>query len=288
MSKEIEIEAEVMEEVGGRSALNIYMSEIRDMPILTEEENVELGKMLKEEDKREYARKKLIEGNLRLVVKMAHNWKGKGLGIDDLIAEGNKALIDCVEKFDVEQGKKFSTYALWWINAYMSRGVNAAHTIRIPLASDLKKRNVNRFIADFKSKNGFEPSIEEIKEGMGFSDIEMRNVKNLENSCVSMNARFDDSDEQSDEIGDVIASQMESESVLDEIVKKEEVSLLRRAIEKLDERERIVMLMRYGMDEYDVSTLDAVAEKIGKTKERVRQIQATAESKLKDIMMNLV
>lgn len=284
-----EIEAEVVDiEVGGRSALNIYMQEIKNIPILTEEDNIELGKMLKNVETREFAKEKLIEGNLRLVMKLAHSWKGKGLGIDDLVSEGNAALVDAVEKFDIDCGKKFSTYALWWINVYMSRAVNSSHTIRIPDASALKKRNVNRFIASFKAEHGREPNVNEIKEGLGFSDIEMRNIFKLDNACISMNARFDESDEQSDEIGDILANQMKSESVLDMLVKNEDVDLLHKAINMLDEREKIVVKMRYGIDRDNVATLDEVAITIGKTKERVRQIQKVAEANLKKIMMNMM
>jgi RNA polymerase primary sigma factor len=244
--------------------------------------------MLKNSETRDFAKNKLIEGNLRLVVKMAHDWKGKGLGIEDLVAEGNIALTTAADKFDVDCGKKFSTYAIWWIRTAMSRAISDSHTVRIPVASELKKRNVNRFIDNFKVKFDREPTHEEIKKGMGLSDVELRNVYKLENSCVSMNAKFDDSDEQSDEIGDIIAQEQEVESVIDEIVKNEEVQALYKAIKQLDERERIVIVMRYGIGGRAEATLDEVAVKIGKTKERVRQIQKNAEEKMHKIMLGLI
>lgn len=287
MSKEM-IEAEVVEFESGRSAMSRYMLEVQNIPTLSDDECYELGKMLKNSETRDFAKNKLIEGNLRLVVKMAHDWKGKGLGIEDLVAEGNIALTTAADKFDVDCGKKFSTYAIWWIRTAMSRAISDSHTVRIPVASELKKRNVNRFIDNFKVKFDREPTHEEIKKGMGLSDVELRNVYKLENSCVSMNAKFDDSDEQSDEIGDIIAQEQEVESVIDEIVKNEEVQALYKAIKQLDERERIVIVMRYGIGGRAEATLDEVAVKIGKTKERVRQIQKNAEEKMHKIMLGLI
>lgn len=287
MSKEM-IEAEVVEFESGRSAMSRYMLEVQNIPTLSDDECYELGKMLKNSETRDFAKNKLIEGNLRLVVKMAHDWKGKGLGIEDLVAEGNIALTTAADKFDVDCGKKFSTYAIWWIRTAMSRAISDSHTVRIPVASELKKRNVNRFIDNFKVKFDREPTHEEIKKGMGLSDVELRNVYKLENSCVSMNAKFDDSDEQSDEIGDIIAQEQEVESIIDEIVKNEEVQALYKAIKQLDERERIVIVMRYGIGGRAEATLDEVALKIGKTKERVRQIQKNAEEKMHKIMLGLI
>lgn len=282
-----EVQAEVVEVEKGRSAMSRYMAEVQNIPTLTNEESLELGKMLKVAETRDFACQRLVEGNLRLVVKMAHDWRGKGLGIEDLVAEGNTALITAAEKFDIDCGKSFSTYAMWWIRTAMSRAVTASHTVRIPVASELKKRSVTRFIEDFAKKFEREPTKDEIQKGLGLSDIEMRNVYKLENSCVSMNAKFDDSDEQSDEIGDVIANKMQTISVIDEIVKNEEVQALYNAIKQLDERERIVIVMRYGIGSNTEATLDDVAIKIGKTKERVRQIQKQAEAKLHKIMLNM-
>ena len=286
MSKEVQ--AEVVEFEAGRSAMSRYMAEVQNINTLTDEESYELGKMLKNADTRDMAKEKLIAGNLRLVVKMAHDWKGRGLGIDDLVAEGNIGLTIAADKFDVDCGRKFSTYAIWWIRQAMSKAITNSHTVRIPIASELKKRNVGRFIEEFRAKNDREPNNEEIQKGMGLTDIEMRNIAKLENGCVSMNAKFDDSDNQSDEIGDVVVATMEVDSILDEIVHKEEINALYLAIKKLDERERIVIVMRYGIGGNAEATLDEVAVKIGKTKERVRQIQKTAEQKLQKLMLEML
>lgn len=283
-----EVQAEVVEFEAGRSAMSRYMAEVQGINTLTDEESFELGKMLKNAETRDMAKEKLIAGNLKLVVKMAHDWKGRGLGIDDLVAEGNIGLTIAADKFDVDCGRKFSTYAIWWIRHAMSKAITNSHTVRIPIASELKKRNVARFVEEFRAKNNREPNNEEIQKGMGLTDIEMRNIAKLENGCVSMNAKFDDSDNQSDEIGDVVVATMEVDSILDEIVHKEEINALYLAIKKLDERERIVIVMRYGIGGNAEATLDEVAVKIGKTKERVRQIQKTAEQKLQKMMLEML
>lgn len=283
-----EVQAEVVEFEAGRSAMSRYMAEVQGINTLTDEESFELGKMLKNAETRDMAKEKLIAGNLKLVVKMAHDWKGRGLGLDDLVAEGNIGLTIAADKFDVDCGRKFSTYAIWWIRQAMSKAITNSHTVRIPIASELKKRNVARFVESFKAQHRREPNNEEIQKGMGLTDIEMRNIAKLENGCVSMNAKFDDSDNQSDEIGDVVVATMEVDSILDEIVHKEEINALYLAIKKLDERERIVIVMRYGIGGNAEATLDEVAVKIGKTKERVRQIQKTAEQKLHKLMLEML
>ena len=280
-----EVEAEVMnDEI--RSAMAMYLKDIAKIPTITDEESEELGRMLKT-DKREYAMKRLVEGNLKLVIKMAFRFKGNGLGIDDLIAEGNTALMKAVSEFDIDCGKSFPTYAMWWIRVTMSRAIGDSHTVRIPTASALKKRNVERFKEAFIQQYGYEPSIDEIKEGMGLSSVEMKNILNLENTCISMNAKFDDEDGESDEIGDMLYSAT-VDSILDELVKKEEVNALYKAIKRLDEVERIIIVMRYGLGDNNTATLDEVAVKIGKTKERVRQMQKTAEQKLQKIMLEIL
>ena len=286
MSKEVQ--AEVVEFEAGRSAMSRYMADVQNINVLTDEESFELGKQLKNAETRDMAKEKLIAGNLKLVVKMAHDWKGRGLGLDDLVAEGNIGLTIAADKFDIDCGRKFSTYAIWWIRQAMSKAITNSHTVRIPIASELKKRNVARFVEEFRTKNNREPNNEEIQKGMGLTDIEMRNIAKLENGCVSMNAKFDDSDNQSDEIGDVVVATMEVDSILDEIVHNEEINALYLAIKKLDERERIVIVMRYGIGGKAEATLDEVAVKIGKTKERVRQIQKTAEQKLQKLMLEML
>lgn len=275
---------EVMEQ--GRSAISMYMSDVNKHSVLSVDENIELGKMLKNSETRQDAINRLVEGNLKLVVKQAHDWKGRGLGLDDLIAEGNIGLCMAAEKFDIDCGKNFATYATWWIRSRISRALSNAHTVRIPAASDMKKRQVAKFMTEFYQKNGTEATKEDIKQFFGMSDIEYRNLGKLENVTISMNQKYDDSDSNSDEIGDVIAAEQETKSVLDEIVNKEEVQALLTAIDELDEQSKTVIKMRFGIGFDSVATLDEVAVKIGRTREGVRQIEKRAKVKLKTLVQN--
>jgi RNA polymerase sigma factor (sigma-70 family) len=206
------------------------------------------------------------------------------LGLDDLIAEGNIGLMQAAEKFDIDCGKNFSTYATWWIRSRISRALSNSHTVRIPVSSDMKKRQVAKFMTEFYQKNGKEATKEDIKQYFGMSDIEYRNLGKLDNSTVSMNQRFDDSDSNSDEIGDVIAAEQETKSVLDEIINKEEVKALLMAIEELDEQSKTVIKMRFGIGCDNGATLDEVAMVIGRTREGVRQIEKRAKIRLKNII----
>ena len=283
MEKDIDIVEEI--ETTGKSALSIYMNNVKDFEQINKDEMLELGQMLKDENKRDYAINRLVEGNLKLVIKMAHDWAGIGLSLDDLIAEGNIALYTAAQKFDISVGHSFTTYAAWWIRTQMSRAVNKAKIVRIPDASDMKKRKVNRFIEEFRSANGRDPERDEIESGVGLSRVEVKNIMTAHNNVISMNAKYDNTDSDSEEVGNSIFDG-EEESVLDKIVKNEEITALYKAIEDLEERSKIIVKMRWGLCGNHQCTLDEVSAKVGKTKERVRQIEKEALRKLKDIIVN--
>jgi RNA polymerase sigma factor (sigma-70 family) len=266
----------------GCSAMTLYFRDLRNVESLTSQENMEYGKMLKTE-KRDYAIQKLIEGNLKLVVKMAYESRGLGLGIDDLIAEGNKALCVAAEKFDIKFGQSFATYAQWWVRVYMSRAINASHTIRVPIASETKKRQVKNFIAEFKSKNDREPTVKEICETLQLSTVEVNHVLNCSNHVISMNQKIDD--DSSDEIGNILTNVAVEKTELDDLIKKEDIALLYKAINKLDEISSIIIKMRFGIMGEKASTLSEVSQRIGKTSERVRQLEKVALNKLKSMLM---
>lgn len=265
----------------GCSVMTMYFRDLKNITPLTNQENIEYGQMLKTEN-RDYAMNKLIEGNLKLVVKMAYEMRGLGLGIDDLIAEGNKALCIAADKFDVSFGQSFATYAQWWIRVYMSRAINASHTIRVPIASETKKRQVKNYIDKFKTDNNREPTLKEICENMQMSMIEVNHVLNCNNHVISMNQKIDD--ENTDEIGDILSNMAVEQTELDILQKKEDAILLRKAIKMLDDTSQTIIKMRFGIMGEKVNTLNEVAKRIGKTSERVRQLQAEALSKLKKIL----
>lgn len=263
------------------SASQIYMRNIVDFSLLNREEEKELADSIHNgtEAEREHAREILIKSNLRLVVKLANQFLGRGLSKEDLISEGNIGLTIAVERFDPGKGAKFSTYSTWWIKQAMRRAIaEQSKTIRIPLQSADKINKIIHAERIIQRKHNEVPTNEQIAERTGFSE---RTVKELRHAWVmtsSLNEPLvkDESGEVQDMIMDV-----NSESPDEELVNFESVSRLRELIdEKLDEREKTIIVMRYGLDGDGVKTLDDVGEAVGCTRERVRQIQNRALRKL--------
>lgn len=263
------------------SASQIYMRNIVDFSLLNREEEKELADSIHNgtESEREHAREVLIKSNLRLVVKLANQFLGRGLSKEDLISEGNIGLTIAVERFDPGKGAKFSTYSTWWIKQAMRRAIaEQSKTIRIPLQSADKINKIIHAERIIQRKHNEVPTNEQIAERTGFSE---RTVKELRYAWVmtsSLNEPLvkDESGEVQDMIMDV-----NSESPDEELVNFESVSRLRELIdEKLDEREKTIIIMRYGLDGDGVKTLDDVGEAVGCTRERVRQIQNRALRKL--------
>ena len=281
MAEELEImETEMTENLG---ALNIYMRQISNIPEITKDEFKTLSEMLKEPEQRETAKNRIVEGNLRLVVALAHKWKNIGLGIDDLIAEGNVGLMEAIEKFNPAIGQSFASYASWYINVKMSRAINKAKIVRTPIETEMNQRRYKRAIADFKNENGREPTEEEIESITGMSKYKQNNVKNIDTSVMSINQKFDESDSDSDEIGDVLANQ-KTDSILDIMIHQEDIQMVRNALKKLDERDRIILSMRYGLLNNEMATLEKVSTVVGKTRERCRQIEKEALKKLQKLI----
>lgn len=280
-----EMMIETEEATRDMGALQIYMKQISEIPELSEDEFNDILKMLKQPANRQKAIDRLIEGNLKLVVAIAHKWKGIGLGVEDLIAEGNIALVNAAEKFDEKYGKSFATYAKWWIDVKMSRAINAAKNIRIPVNSELNKRRITRAVNEFTAAYGREPTPEEIEQITGFSKQIQKNVKQLDNTVLSINQKFDDSDSDSDEIGDILTLES-GNSPVDNIVKNEDIDIVRQAMKSLDERSRIILEMRFGFGDKEIATLEQVSSVIGKTRERCRQLEKEAMKKLQAIVEN--
>jgi RNA polymerase primary sigma factor len=211
-------------------------------------------------------------------------YRGKGLNFDDLIAESNKALCIAAEKFDETVGKSFLAYAQWWIKSAISRAITANYTVRLSNQMDLRKRQVKAFINEFKANNGIEPTMEEIADNMRLSMIEVRHVLNAENSAISINQKFDDNAD-SDEIGDILSNTLiDTADSVDNYISNDFHRVLRNHVENLSYPYNVIIKMRYGIGCDKTYTLDEVADKIGKTKERARQMQNTALNILKNMM----
>jgi len=257
--------------------MQLYMQNIGQYPLVTRQEEVELAGRIAAGD--ESARAKLIRSNLRLVVKIAHDFKGLGLPLLDLISEGNIGLMRAVEKFDPTKGAKLSSYAAWWIKQSMRRGLaNQARTIRIPVQSASKISRIQAGRAKLTESLGREPTDKEIAEETSLTERTVTGLRLGKPTTISLHDPIQHGED--GEFQDIIRD--EKSVGPDEIVKDEET--LRHMLsltDRLDERERTILKLRFGLDGERPQTLDVVSQTICRTRERVRQIQNQALEKLR-------
>jgi RNA polymerase primary sigma factor len=257
-------------------SLQLFLNEAGRYPLLTAAEEVELAKKIERGDRE--AKNRMINSNLRLVVSIAKKYQGHGLSLLDLIQEGVIGLIRAVEKFDWRRGFKFSTYATWWIRQAVQRGVaNKSRTIRIPVHIADREQRMNRAERELSVKLGRPPTDEEIAEAAQISLKHLREVREAARAVTSLDKPLGDDNDAS--IGDLVGV-AEGAPVEEEV----EISLtedtLKRALEDLPERERTVLTLRYGLGEEEPTSLEAIGLRLGITRERVRQIEATALERL--------
>ncbi|MDH5395625.1 MAG: RNA polymerase sigma factor RpoS [Gammaproteobacteria bacterium] len=261
-------------------ATRLYLSEIGFSPLLTAEEEVYYSRKLLKGD--EAARKKMIECNLRLVVKISRRYLNRGLALLDLIEEGNLGLIRAVEKFDPERGFRFSTYATWWIRQTIERGImNQTRTIRLPIHV-VKEINIYLRAARHLSQTlDHEPSPEEIAEMLDKPISDVKRMLGLNERVTSVDSPMGQDSDTS--LLDAIPDDNNIDPVLllqDNDVKDN----IEHWITQLSEKQREVVTRRFGLHGHDVSTLEDVGASIGVTRERVRQIQIEALRKLREIL----
>ena len=263
-----------------------YMSKIGEIPLVTKEQEKILAEQIHGDNPilREEARNTLIVSNLRLVVKIAHDFKSMGLSLLDLISEGNIGLMRAVEKFNPAKGAKFSSYAAWWIKQSMRRALaNQAKTIRIPVQSAGKITKIKSIRIKLTEKYGREPTDNEIAEELHYSERTVTGLKMAELRTFSLQDSIQQGEE--GEFQDIIADSksLTPEHILGNV---ESISRLREVLNSLDPKERDIVLMRFGMDSKDSRplTLEEVSQKIGRTRERVRQIQNQALAKLRQLL----
>jgi RNA polymerase primary sigma factor len=266
--------------------MKVYMQDIGQISLVTKEEEVELAAKIHGTDMKlkEEARATLIKANLRLVVKIAHDFKGLGLPLLDLISEGNIGLMRAVEKFDPAKGAKFSSYAAWWIKQSMRRALaNQSKTIRIPVQSAGKINKIKSARLKLTEKLGREPTDAEIA---GFLEFSERTVAGLRLADLRTFSLHDPIQQGEDgEFQDIIPDRHASipDRILGDL---ESVSRLTNLMESLDEREKMILKMRFGLDGNKPRTLEEVSQEIGRTRERVRQIQNQALTKLKSMLID--
>ncbi|NTS78054.1 RNA polymerase sigma factor RpoS [Catenovulum sp. SM1970] len=261
-------------------ATQLYLGEIGFSPLLTAEEEVYFArKALKG---CEASRKRMIESNLRLVVKIARRYNNRGLALLDLIEEGNLGLIRAVEKFDPERGFRFSTYATWWIRQTIERAImNQTRTIRLPIHV-VKELNVYlRTSRELAQKLDHEPTAEEIAEKLDKPVAEVSKMLRLNEKITSVDTPIGGDSEKA--LLDIIADEKGSgpeENLQDDDIKHSIVHWL----EELNPKQREVLARRFGLLGYEASTLEDVGKEIGLTRERVRQIQVEALKRLREVL----
>ena len=266
--------------------MKVYMGEIARIPLVNKKEEAELADAIHggDEDRHEDARSTLIKANLRLVVKIAHDFKGLGLPLLDLISEGNIGLMRAVEKFDPAKGAKFSSYAAWWIKQSMRRALaNQSRTIRIPVQSAGKINKIKSVRMKLTEELGREPTDAEIAEHLDFSERTVAGLRLADLRTFSLHDPIQQGEE--GEFQDIIPDRhaMTPDQILGDV---ESVFRLMDLLEKLEERERRILEMRFGLRGNRPLTLEEVSQEIGRTRERVRQIQNQALSKLKQLLVD--
>src|ERR671913_553186 len=256
-----------------------YFGQIGSGRLLTHEEEIDLGKKTREGDKT--ARSRLIEKNLRLVIPVAKKYRGMGLPFGDLIQEGNIGLMRAADKFDPEKGFRFSTYATWWIRQAVQRAVaDKGRTIRVPVHMGEKIRKMARTYNELSAQLEREPTNEEVAEILDWDVDRVKDVKSAIPDATSLNQPLS-SDEGSSELGDLVEDERESGAV-GEVVRDLETRRLMESVERLPERQRRVLVRRYGLDGEKTATLADLSEELHVSRERIRQLQREAEQALRN------
>lgn len=265
-----------------RDATHLYLREIEVSPLLTPEEEVHYGRLARDGD--ELGRKKMITCNLRLVVKIARRYMGRGLPLLDLIEEGNMGLIHAVEKFDPERGFRFSTYATWWIRQNIERALmNQTRTIRLPIHVNKELNAYMRKMREMTQQLGREPLIAEVAEAMGKPVDSIRRLLSFNEHVSSLDTPV--GKEGDSPLLDFVQMEetLEPEAVLEEQNVGQSVESW---LNLLDDKQKEVIVRRFGLHGHERSTLEQVGAELGLTRERVRQIQMDALKRLRRILEN--
>jgi RNA polymerase primary sigma factor len=261
--------------VATTDALQLFMNEVGRHPLLTAEEEVELAKRIERGDQE--AKDRMINSNLRLVVSIAKRYQGHDLSLLDLIQEGIIGLIRAVEKFDWRRGFKFSTYATWWIRQAVQRGVaNKSRTIRIPVHIVEREQRIRRAERDLVVRLGRSPTDEEVAEVARLSVQQVEEVRAAARAVTSLDRPV--GADEGTPLGELVAG--EAEAPEEELSVSLRQEALEQALSDLPDRAREVLRLRYGLGGTDPQSLESIGRDLGITRERVRQIEADALSRL--------
>jgi RNA polymerase primary sigma factor len=259
-------------------SVRLYLREIGKIPLLSPEEELALAQKVKSGDKK--AKDKMAEANMRLVVSIAKRYSGRGLDFLDLIQEGNTGLLRAVEKFDPDKGFKFSTYATWWIRQAITRAIaDQARTIRIPVHMVETINKLLRTQRRLTQELNREPSVDELAAEMEMEPEKIEYVMKIKQDITSLDANVRDDDDDS-VLGDFIEdeeAQSPEEAATTQLLKEQVKDMLG----VLTEREQKILKMRFGLEDGKSHTLEEVGQEFSVTRERIRQIEAKALSKLR-------
>ena len=274
---EIDVEATVPKTFPTDDPVRMYLKEIGKVSLLTAEEERELAIRMEQGD--EDAKKKLCESNLRLVVSIAKRYLNRGLSFLDLIQEGNLGLIKAVDKFDYTKGYKFSTYATWWIRQAITRSIaDQARTIRIPVHMVETINKLIRVSRQLLQEYGREPTSKEIAKEMGISAEKVREIKKISQDPVSLETPI--GEEEDSHLGDFIPDD-DIPTPVDAAAYSMLKEQLMEVLDTLSDREKKVLMLRFGLEDGRPRTLEEVGKEFNVTRERIRQIEAKALRKLR-------
>ena len=278
LAKDKDLILQLEKEISMDDPVKVYLKDIGKIALLSTEEESELAKKMMEGD--EFAKRRLSEANLRLVVSIAKRYVGRGMHLLDLIQEGNLGLMKAVEKFDYTKGFKFSTYATWWIRQAITRSIaDQARTIRIPVhmvETINKVVKVSRLLVQEYNRD---PSPKEIADYMGISEEKVIEIQKIAQDPVSLETPIGDDGDDSN-LGTFIEDEnatSPSDQVAANMLKNQLISIL----DTLTPREEKVLRLRYGIDDGKPRTLEEVGKEFNVTRERIRQIEAKALRKLR-------
>ena len=276
---------ESLNSLNSDDSVRIYLQQIGKIPLLSTEEELEVAKKIYESQS-EIARKVLINANLRLVVSIAKKYIGRGLSFLDLIQEGNMGLIKATEKFDYTKGYKFSTYATWWIQQSITRAIaDKARIIRLPIHLIESINKIKKATMDLTTKLGRIPNKQEIADEMNISVSKLTSIIKSTQSTISIDTPTGQKDD-SNKIIDYIVD--ESTIAPDNIVSQESMlEDIKNMLDQLSQKERDVLILRFGLNnDGNKKTLDEIGSIYGVSRERIRQIENRAISKLKKLCKN--
>lgn len=277
--EEIDLDAiDLLEGIGTEDPVRMYLKEIGTVPLLTPEEETELAKRKAAGDT--YAKERLIESNLRLVVSIAKRYTGRGMGFLDLVQEGNLGLIKGVEKFDYEKGYKLSTYATWWIRQSVTRALaDQARTIRVPVHMVETINKMSKMQRKLTLELGYEPTTTELAEALGMSEEKVIEIMQIAREPASLETPIGEEDDSN--LGDFVADSnaVTPEGNIESVMLREHIDTL---LQDLKEREKQVIVLRFGLLDGHPRTLEEVGKEFNVTRERIRQIEAKALRKLRN------